>query len=176
MNWGEFKHVGQVYDLKHLRPYTASFERPAKGKRPAEKFSVNITFSHHSFTRGLPRDGNAYNLTLRFDHDGDCRIFDAGRWELSKLLPDIIAKLPTKKCQQSGHGNFFTIEMVADDGGKIDYEVFFRVWKPGRGRIFFHVESAYVREENYGISKPRGTAIDFYVILHNTLNSRPIHP
>jgi hypothetical protein len=58
----------------------------------------------------------------------------------------------------------------------MEYEVFFRVWKPGRGRIFLHVESAYVREGDYGRSKPKGTAIDFYVILHNTLNKRAIHP
>jgi hypothetical protein len=175
VNWSEFKHAEQVYDLKHLRPYTTSYERPAKGKRPAEKFSVNVTFSHHCFTRGLPRDGSPYDLALRFDYEGDRRIFDAGRWELSKLLPDIIAKLPANKCQQSGHGNFFTIEMVAGDGRKIEYEVFFRVWKPGRGRIFLHVESAYVREEDYGSSRPKGMVIDFYVILHNTLNNRSIH-
>jgi hypothetical protein len=176
VNWNEFKHVEQVYDLKYLRPYTTSFDRPAKGKRSAEKFSVNITFSHHCFTRGLPRDGNAYDLALRFDHEGDCRIFDADRWKLSKLLPDIVARLPTNKCQQTRHGNFFTIEMIAGDGSRIEYEVFFRVWKPGRGRMILHVESAYVRDENYGVSKPKGTAVDFYVILHNTLNKRPIHP
>jgi len=53
--------------------------------------------------------------------------------------------------------------------------VYFRVWKPGRGRIFLHVESAYIREEDYGRSKPKGRSIDFYVILHNTLNKRAIH-
>jgi hypothetical protein len=79
VNWNEFKHLEQVYDLKHLRPYTISYERPAKGKRSAEKFSVNITFSHHCFTRGLPRDGSAYDLTLCLDYDGARRIFDAGR-------------------------------------------------------------------------------------------------
>jgi len=159
VNWNEFKHAAQVYDLKHLRSFTTPFERPAKGNRPVERFSVNVTFSHHCFTRGLPRDGSAYDLTLRFDHEGDSRIFDAGRWELSKLLPGIIANLSAKKCQQSGYGNFFTIELIADNGSKIEYEVFFRVWKPGRGRIFLHVESAYVREEDYGRSRPKGTAV-----------------
>jgi hypothetical protein len=176
LTWNEFKLAEQAYDLKHLRPYTTSFERPAKGNRPTEKFSVNITFSHHCFTRGLPRDGRAYDLKLRFDHDGDHRIFDTDRWKLSKLLPDIITKLPNNKCHQTGHGNFFTIELVAGDGSTIEYEVFFRVWKPGRGRLVLHVESAYVREENYGVSRPKGSAIDFYVILHNTFNNRPIHP
>ena len=175
MNWTEFRHIEQVYDLKHLRSYTTSFEQPAKDKRPAQKFSVNVIFSHHCFTRGLPRDGSAYDLTLGFDYEGDRRIFDIGRWELSKLLPDIIEKLPTNKCQQTGHGNFFTIEMVAADGTKVEYEVFFRVWKSGRGRLVLHVESAYVREENYGSSKPKGMAINFYVILYNTLNKRTIH-
>ena len=175
MHWNEFKHGEHVYDLKHLRPYTTSFERPARGKQLAEKFSVNVTFSHHCFTRGLPRDGSAYDLTLRFDHEGDCRIFDAGRWELSKLLPSIIAKLSANRCYQTGYGNFFTIEMVAADGSIIEYEVFFKVWKPGLGRIFLHVESAYVRERDNKHSKPKGMAIGFYVILHNTLNKRAIH-
>ena len=175
MNWSEFKHAEQVYDLKHLRSYTTSFERPAKGRRPVEKFSVNVTFSHHCFTRGLPRGESPYDLTLRFDHEGDLRIFDVGRLNLLKLLPDIIAKLPARKCQQTGKGNFMTIEMVAADGSKIEYEVFFRVWKQRRGRIALHVDSAYVREEDYGSSRPKGMAIDFYVILHNTLNEIPIH-
>ncbi len=79
------------------------------------------------------------------------------------------------RCQQTGHGNFFTIEMVAGDGSKIEYEVFFRVRKSGRGRLVLHVESAYVREENYGSSRPKGMAINFYIILYNTLNNRAIH-
>jgi hypothetical protein len=176
VNWSEFEHAEQVYDLKHLRPYTTSYERPAKDKRPAEKFSVNVTFSHHCFTRGLPRDGSAYDLTQRFDYEGDYRIFDVDRWELSKLLPGIIAKLPANKCQQSGHGNYFTIEMIAGDGRKIEYEVFFRVWKPGKGRIYLHVDTAYIREEDYGSSRPKGMTIDFYVILYRLLRHPLQHP
>ncbi len=40
VNWTEFRHIEQVYDLKHLRSYATLFEQPAKGKRPAQKFSV----------------------------------------------------------------------------------------------------------------------------------------
>jgi hypothetical protein len=79
VNWNVFKHKEQVYDLKHLRPYTAKYSRPAKGDDSAETYSVNITFSHHCFTRGLPKDGGPYDASLLFDHPGDPRIFDERR-------------------------------------------------------------------------------------------------
>lgn len=76
---------------------------------------------------------------------------------------------------QTGRSNYFTVALVDEDGASVEYDVFFRAWKPGKGRINFHVESAYVREDGYGTSRPKGMRIGFFVILHNTLNERPIH-
>lgn len=173
--WNRFEHQGKNYDLSHLRGFTTKFERPARNGKAAESFSVNVSFSHHCFTQGLPAHGESYDLSLRFDFNGEKRIFDVRRWELSKQLPSIIAGLPMRKCQQTGRGNYFTVALIAGDGTSVEYDVFFRTWKPRRARLNLHVESAYVRQASYGTSRPNGTAIGFFIILHNTLHKRPIH-
>jgi hypothetical protein len=171
----DFHHNGQRYDLQHLRSYTITYERPVQGKNPAESFSVNVTFSHHCFTEGLPKNEAPHDPALRYDFNGDPRLFNVRRWALSRQLPDIIAKLPTLRCAQTGKGNFFTVALTDADGATVDYEIYFRIWKPGKGRIFMHVESAYVREADYGSSRPKGMSIAFFVILHNIRHGRPIH-
>jgi hypothetical protein len=136
---------------------------------------VNVSFSHHCYSRGLPRKDENLDTTLLFEVGGDKRLFDLRRWELSKHLPAIITDLANRKCEQSGRGNFFTVALVAEDGSVVEYEVFFRAWKPGKGRLFIHVESAYVRDADYESSRPSSTTINFFVILYNTRNGRPIH-
>jgi hypothetical protein len=175
VEWKEFRHGGSTYDLSHLRPFTSSFERAATDEHAAESFSLNISFSHHCFTRGLPADGRTDDPSLRFDVDGDRRIFDERRWRLSKHLPGIISSLAVRKCRQTGHSNFLTVALLDEDGTRIEYDVFFRVWKPGRGRLNLYVESAYVRDEADKKNRPRGRAIGFFVILHNKRHDRTIH-
>jgi hypothetical protein len=43
---------GIVYDLTHLHPKTVTFEQAAKGDQPARKYTVNVEFGLHCFTRG----------------------------------------------------------------------------------------------------------------------------
>ncbi len=173
--WTTFEHGDIIFDLSHLHTYTTKFTRPSQANKPSESFSVNISFGHHCFTQGLPAKGETYDASLRFDVDGDRRIFNVRRWKLSRNLPGIIEKLPAQKCMQTGRSNYFTIAIVNDDGTSVEYDVFFRTWKPGKGRISLHVESAYVREDTYGTNRPKGMRIGFFVILHNTLNELPIH-
>jgi len=166
---------GTEYDLGHLRPFTVVYDYPATGKKPAASFSVNVSFSHHCYSSGLPRKSETFDSKLLFEVNGDKRLFDLRRWKLSKHLPAIITKLSSRKCEQSGRGNFFTVAIIEEDGSTVEYEVFFRVWKPGRGRLFIHIESAYVRDGDYKSSRPASTAISFFVILDNTRRERPIH-
>ena len=175
MEWQAFEHGGTKYDLAHLRPFTVTYRYPASGKRLADSFSVNVSFSHHCYSRGLPRKGGGFDTTLLFEVEGDERLFDLRRWELSKQLPAIITDLPNRKCEQSGHGNIITVAIVAEDGATVEYEVFFRAWKPGKGRLYIHVESAYIRDGDYESSRPASTAISLFVILYNTRSGRPIH-
>jgi hypothetical protein len=173
--WTHFAQGGVIYDLSHLHTYTTKFTRSADSDKPPESYSVNVSFSHHCFTTGLPAGGESYDARLRLDVDGDERIFNVRRWKLSKNLPGIIGRLHTLKCMQTRHSNYFTVALLDDDGATVEYDVFFRAWKPGKGRINLYVESAYVREARFGTSRPKGTRIGFFVILHNTLNKRQIH-
>ncbi len=182
-SWTAFTHEGVTYDLSHLRAYTATFNREPKPGKQLERYSVNVTFSHHCFTTDLPGDGETYDAALRYDHEGDQRIFNARRWRLSKQLPALIAGMKERKCLQTGHGNFVSINMLDEHGTEVRYEIYFRTWKPGQGRIHLHIESAYVRDSAPPAPVKRGvgaspqkhlTAIAFFTILHNTLNGIPI--
>lgn len=76
------------------------------------------------------------------------------------------------KCIQTAHSNFFKVTLVDTNGAEVEYEVFFRIWKLGKGKLQLHVESAYVRDDPR--QRPKGTAVGFFVILHNTLRGLPI--
>jgi hypothetical protein len=93
---------------------------------------------------------------------------------MSKRLPEIIQGLPDRSIRQTGHSNFITVEVIRDSGGVVEYDIFFKVKKVGKGRLELRVESAYVRDPEYGSSRPSGKKIGFLVILHNTLNSLTI--
>jgi hypothetical protein len=41
----------------------------------ADSFSVNVSFSHHCYSRGLPRKGGGFDTTLLFEVEGDERLF-----------------------------------------------------------------------------------------------------
>ena len=102
------------------------------------------------------------------------RVFDFERYELSKQLPKIIEGLEGRKCWNSGKGNFFTIEVIAEDGKAADYDVFFEVSKSSqKGRINLFVQSAYIRDRK---TLKSSSPIKFRYILYNTLNRIPIKP
>jgi hypothetical protein len=180
--WQDFSHAGTLYSLAHLHAYTQIFQRPPLPEKPGQTYTVHISFSHHCFTKGLPSDEEErYDYSLRYDHQGDKRIFDTRRWQLSKQLPKLISEMHGRKCLQTGKGNFLSISVIDENGAEVQYEIYFRVWKPGRGRIKLHIESAYVRdpiatnESGIGSSRPKSARpIAFFTILHNTLNEIPI--
>ena len=144
---------------------------PRNPPQPAVVFEVDVTFGQHCFSRGLPRIGT-HDTALECIDSREIRLFDFDRWKLSKSLPGIIQALAQRKCHQTGEGNFFTIEVVMKDGKRADYDVFFVASKSSRkGYVNLFVQSAYIREKN---KQPFGKPIRFLVVLHNTLNRRPI--
>ena len=170
MHWKDFEHDGVKYDLRHLYPRTLQFERPAKGDKPAVIFAVDAIFSLHCFTHELPPC--AYDRNLTYADARETRLFDFERYELSKRLPGIIETLAQRKCFQTGHGNFVTVEVVREDGVSVNYHVFFTASKSDRkGRVNIYVQSAYVPDRKVSTS---GKPIRFLVILYNTLNKLPI--
>ena len=78
--------------------------------------------------------------------DRETRCFDPERYQLSFHLPEIIQSLPTRYIQQTGRGNFFTVEATDIDGKAQEYEIYFRLTKPGKKQnLKLFIESAYVR-------------------------------
>ena len=151
-----------------------TYEQPAKGDAPARFYRVDVTFGLHCFTRGGNQDAPQEN-ELPYGDDRETRVFDFVRYELSKRLPEIIEGLAQRKCYHTGKGNFFSVEIIQEDGRVIEYDIFFVSSRSSlKGRINLSVQSAYVRDAKYASNRPAKKPIGFYVILFNTLNNRPI--
>lgn len=175
IEWKPFVHEGITYDLSHLHPFVHTFEQPAKGGQPARAYQVQVIFSLHCFTHEA--DGSE-DVTgpLGYADSRETRIFDFARYEQSKLLRDIVAALPTSPCFHTNHGNFFTVKSLNPATGQEEtYEVYFTASRSSSkaAPLNLFVQSAYVRDRLH-VNKPARKKIGVFVILHNTLNGRPI--
>jgi hypothetical protein len=173
MQWSAFQHGQKTFDLTHLHPCAMEFERAAEHEKPAVIFKMDVTFSLHCFSRRLPESG-PYDKRLEYSDPSETRLFDFDRYELSKRLPEIVRDLPQRKCRHTGHGNYFSVEIIRENGTTVEYDIFFKVTKPAKSRLALHIQSAYVRDANFNSCRPSGKPIRFLVILHNTLNKIPI--
>jgi len=175
IEWKPFFHAGVTYDLSHLHPFVHTFEQAAKGDKPACTYQVQVIFSLHCFTHEA---SGAEEVTgpLGYADSRETRIFDFARYEQSKLLREIVAALPTSPCFHTNHGNFFTVKCLNPSTGQEDtYEVYFTASRSSSKAVPLNlfVQSAYVRDRQH-VNKPSRKKIDVFVILHNTLNGRPI--
>jgi len=182
VKWRDFTCDGTRYELGHVHPRTCEYTQPAKGENPARAYTVEVTFSHHCFTRGLKQDQVPDPAMVYTDARGDERIFDFDRYTLSTNLPAIVARLDQCKCYHTGHGNYFSIQLVDASGATVEYDVFFTVSRSSqKGVLNVFVQSAYVRDAEH-MNRPRPNAsrrpnlkpIGFHVILFNTLMGKAI--
>lgn len=174
--WRPFNHQGKVYDLTHLHPRTVVYEQAAKGDKPSHRYTVEVIFGLHCFTRRI-EVANPPDAALIYADNREPRVFDFRRYQLSRLLPDIIEDLPHGKCYHTGKGNFFSIEITEENGQRVEYNVFFAASRSSRkGVINLFVQSAYIRDPQFAMNRPDKRPIGFYVILFNTLNNRLIKP
>ena len=173
MKWQDFKYDGITYDLRHLHPRTFRFSRPAENNKPAEIYKVEVIFSSHCFTRGPKTD--AYDASLVYPDTYEVRLFDIRRYEMSKRLPDIIQALPESKPRHNrNRRNFFSVELIAENGISVEYDIFFKVRKIAKGRLQMIVETAFIRDPDHNSNRPEGKPVRFWIILHNTLNNLAI--
>lgn len=173
MRWRPFSHNGTLYDLGHLHPRIISYLQPAKGTRPPHCYRVEVIFSLHCFTRSM--EGETPDQALLYGDDRETRIFDFERYSLSHRLPAIVGSLMTRKCFHTDKGNFLTVEIIDDQGNKVDYEIYFAASKSAKpGIVTVYLQSAYTRDTAHGKNRPQKKPISFAVILFNTLNRIPI--
>jgi hypothetical protein len=168
IRWQSFHYAGKEYHLAHLHPTTITYEQSAKGNKPACTYTVNVTFGLHCFTCGITPQCDP---ALLYSDAREAREFDFQRYELSKRLPEIVGDLSCRKCFHTEHGNFFTIDLVDEQGEVLSYEVYFAASGSQNGCVNLFVQSAYVRHKS---SRHHKKPISFFVILFNTLHKRPI--
>ncbi|PLY11754.1 MAG: hypothetical protein C0631_18995 [Sedimenticola sp.] len=175
MKWRPFTYQGTTYDLSHLHPFEWTYVLPATGDKPARHYPFVVTFSLHTFTKGI--EDRAYvDTELLYSDSREEREFDFDRYELSKRLPEIVQSLGTRKCRHAQGGNFFTIDLIDEGGASRSYEVYFTASRSGKrqGRLNLFIQSAYERTRNHGARPESKPPIRFHVIAHNTLNNKPI--
>jgi hypothetical protein len=173
--WRPFVHEGVNYDLSHLHPFVQTFEQAAQGDKPARNYQAQVIFSLHCFTHGAVGTEDLQG-PLGYADSRETRIFDFDRYEQSRQLPDIVRALPVSPCFHTDHGNFFTVKNCNPaTGQEATYEVYFTASRASSKAVPLNlfVQSAYIRDRLH-TNRPSRKKIGFFVILHNTLNGRPI--
>lgn len=129
---------GDLYDLAHLDPFTFSVTHGETER------IVRVIFKDHVFTEAY--DPTVHTPDLIYSrHPGDCRAFDARRWELSHDLPELFRTLGGHSVYQSTGKNFFFLRGKA---GEAPYVVFFEALRSNRqdADVSVIVRSAYEKE------------------------------
>lgn len=176
MKWRPFVYQGREYSLSHLHPFEWEYTAPAGEKRPERTYKIQVSFSMHTFTRGV-KDGHKPEAKLVYRDSRETREIDFDRYELSKRLPEIVRSLGDRACYHTGHGNFFTIELIDPDGNRQDYEIYFKASRASRrGWLNLYVQSAYVRDSAHGTAQPKKRKIRFQVVAYNVLQGKLIKP
>lgn len=165
----------RIYDLSHLDPFTFEFVVPQKDERPRQLYAIEVLFSWHCFTRGIAKGENFLPATA-YSRGRETRLFDERRYRFSRQLPGIIRGIGSRRCFHTGKGNFFTVELVDEEGSRVEYTVFFKVSRRAEPRgLTLRVESAYVRGDRVPLGRSRPPRpIRFSVIAHNTATGKAI--
>lgn len=177
MLWGPFVYNGVEYDLSHLHPFAFTVTVAAKDGKPEQAYRINVIFSFHCFTEGLPTEADC-DPALVYRHDREVRSFCFERHKLSAVLPDVMRGIGSRKCFHTPHQSFFIVQVAELDGRTCDYAIFFKVSKATKGRkLNLFVQSAYRIEgpKNVGGAPlKRGKPIKFSVIAHNVCSGKSI--
>lgn len=171
LRWDAVALNGESYSLEHLSASVRELVIAPNPRAPERRISLAVTYGLHCFSRSID-DVKSTNLV----RDGrEQRAFDLERYRLSRALPGIIDSLDLRRCFHTGHRNFFTVELVDEQGLKQDYVIYFRTWRAAAGEagdVRLHVESAYLRSD---APQRHKKSIRFKVIVANTYTGKEIH-
>lgn len=163
------QHKGQEYNLLHLSGFTHCYIVEAKDGKPEIRYTVDVSFSWHCFTK--TSDGQNPDHIIQ---NREIRCFCPVRYRHSLELKFYIQQLIDKKCKNTGKGNFLVVEMLGENGDMIEYEIYFSLRKAGKKQnLKLFVESAYIRtiKDEY---RNRKKPIRFSTILFNVKHDRKI--
>ena len=164
--WPAFELHGQVHTFSHLDPRSRVISIGATAKQPARDITIETTFGHHCFSRGLA-DGETIDPAELMAIGRETRVFCPRRYALSIDLPALTDSLETRPCYHSGagRGNYFIVKVGTGSAPPVDYCVYFRC-RPIAQAVRVHVESAYERADRPHRRAPK---IGFALLAAKTL-------
>lgn len=144
---------GQQYSIAHLAPCQRRVLVPLRGGFQ-KKVLLEFHFANHCYSRG-PKEDERIPLGMLVRDGAWERIFDARRYELSRLVMDSIDELLVEggDVNWSRHNNFFRVELVQEgEAEPISFFIFMSARKESPNnaekRIRIQVESAYPEQPN----------------------------
>jgi hypothetical protein len=127
---------GVAYGLDHLEPFEFHVV-PTGGET---QVSIAVRFHDHCFTETFDPDKHTASLVSNQASLHEHRAFSADRYELSKLLPQLVRSLDGQRISSTRDGNL--VRVTLQNG--LTYPVFFTLRKEGAKRVGLFVVSAYV--------------------------------
>ncbi len=171
LRWQSVVLNGESHSLEHLNASIRELVIAPNARAPERRVRLAVTYGLHCFSVSID-DVKSTNVVVS---DGrEQRTFDLVRYRLSLALPDIVSSLELRRCFHTGHRNFFTVELVDEQGQKQDYVIYFRTWRAATGEagdVRLHVESAYLRSD---APQRHKKSIRFKVIVANTYTGKEI--
>ncbi len=177
MKWQPFTYEGEEFLLEHLAPFEIVVVQEAKANKPKREYHCYVEFSMHCFTRKRD-DSDKTTHALNYSDSRETRVFCFDRYEYSKKLKGIISSIGNRKSYHTGHGNYFIVELLNNNGDKEEYEIYFTVSKSGKrkGKLNLYIQSAYIRDKQHNQLRRKRKPIGFQIIAFNTLNNKLINP
>jgi hypothetical protein len=143
IRWPPYWDGIQRYDLSHVYPFKFTYVLPATDKFAEQSIRIQVSFSSHTFTKQCTEDEAHGPYSTKIDP----RKFDHERYELSKLLEDIVGNMGNRGCFFTEYENFFIVELPAGIPTDSEYWIFFfleRVEGNQEHHLDFVVQSAYL--------------------------------
>jgi hypothetical protein len=164
--------AGEVISLDHLEPFHLMVPTQAK----PSGVRIDVVFSNHCFSEVFDP---ARHVGPRVEiADGRVRrVFDKGRYQLSRALPEIVRGLPSAPVFQTPEANFVRIVIPVPAGGPgTEYRMFFRLKKDGvvGADLKLRVESAYCPSPGQALSTAFMSKVRFTVLVDKTLRGEPL--
>jgi hypothetical protein len=143
IRWPPYWDGIQRYDLSHVYPFKFTYVLPATDKFAEQSIRILVNFSSHTFTTQCTVD-EAHGP---YSAKSDPRKFDHERYELSKLLEDIIRNIGNRGCFFTEYENFLIVELPEGIPADSEYWIFFfleRAEGNQEHHLDFVVQSAYI--------------------------------
>ena len=134
--WTDLVVEGEVIDLSHLEPFEFLLIPLGLNGDAA----ISVRFHDHCFSESFDPAKHLSAMRTNQASSSELRAFSLERYELSKLLPEIIRRMDGQRIASTREGNLLKITL---QNGQT-YPVFFTMRRASRRRVELFVVSAYV--------------------------------